>query len=165
MLIGALFISLKNWKQSKALRFGQNKTLWCMHIIRYHWAITRMSNILCNKKAEPQMHYVKSKKPPSEASVQGHCGKVQRTDPWLAEVGLITNRKPREFWGDETVVYLDYGCGYTTLYICQKSELYVKNSDCGTCLVVQWLRICLSTQGTWVQFLVQELRSHVLWRN
>ena len=28
-----------------------------------------------------------------------------------------------------------------------------------TSLVVQWLRICLPTQGTWVQFLAGELRS------
>ena len=35
----------------------------------------------------------------------------------------------------------------------------------GTSLVVQWLRICLPTQGTQVQSLVRELRSHVLWSN
>ena len=27
--------------------------------------------------------------------------------------------------------------------------------------MVQWLRICLPVQGTWVGFLVLELRSHV----
>ena len=32
-------------------------------------------------------------------------------------------------------------------------------------LVVQWLRIPLAKQGTWVQLLVRELRSHVLWSN
>ena len=31
----------------------------------------------------------------------------------------------------------------------------------GTSLVVQWLRTCLQMQGTGVQFLVQELRSHM----
>ena len=31
----------------------------------------------------------------------------------------------------------------------------------GTSLVVQWLRIHLPTQGTWVQSLVEELRSHM----
>ena len=30
----------------------------------------------------------------------------------------------------------------------------------GTCLVVQWLRLCLPKQGVWVQSLVRELRSH-----
>ena len=30
-------------------------------------------------------------------------------------------------------------------------------------LVVQWLRTPLAMQGTWVQSLVRELRSHVLW--
>ena len=32
----------------------------------------------------------------------------------------------------------------------------------GTSLVVQWLRICLAMQGTRVQSLVGELRSHML---
>ena len=32
----------------------------------------------------------------------------------------------------------------------------------GTFLVVQWLRICLPMQGTWVESLVQELRYHML---
>ena len=32
----------------------------------------------------------------------------------------------------------------------------------GTSLVVQWLRICLPMQGTWVRSLVGELRSHML---
>ena len=31
-----------------------------------------------------------------------------------------------------------------------------------TSLVVQWLRIRLAMQGTWVQSLVRELRSHML---
>ena len=31
-----------------------------------------------------------------------------------------------------------------------------------TTLVVQWLRIRLAMQGTWVQSLVRELRSHML---
>ena len=30
-------------------------------------------------------------------------------------------------------------------------------------LVVQWLRICLVIQGTWVQPLVRKLRFHMLW--
>ena len=32
-----------------------------------------------------------------------------------------------------------------------------------TSLVVQWLRICFAMQGTWVQSLFGELRSHKLW--
>ena len=35
----------------------------------------------------------------------------------------------------------------------------------GTFLVVQWLRIHLPMQGTWVRLLVLELRSHVLQGN
>ena len=35
----------------------------------------------------------------------------------------------------------------------------------GTSLVVQWLRICLQMQGTWVQSLVGEPRFHMLWGN
>ena len=36
---------------------------------------------------------------------------------------------------------------------------------CGTYLVVQWLRICLAVQGTLVQLLIRELRSHILQSN
>ena len=32
----------------------------------------------------------------------------------------------------------------------------IKNRIAGTSLVVQWLRICLPVQGTWVRALVQE---------
>ena len=39
------------------------------------------------------------------------------------------------------------------------------NSDSGTSLVAQWLRICLPMQGTWIQSHVRELRSHMLWGN
>ena len=35
----------------------------------------------------------------------------------------------------------------------------------GTSLVVQWLRIPITMQGTWVRSLVRELRSHMLWGN
>ena len=35
----------------------------------------------------------------------------------------------------------------------------------GISLVTQWLRICLAMQGTWVQSLVRELRSHMLRSN
>ena len=48
----------------------------------------------------------------------------------------------------------------------EKSESYVtltmfKADHWGTSLVVQWLRICLPKQGTQVQSLVRELRSHM----
>ena len=40
----------------------------------------------------------------------------------------------------------------------------VENIDLvGTSLVVQWLRVHLPMQGMWVQFLVWELRSRMLW--
>ena len=35
----------------------------------------------------------------------------------------------------------------------------------GTSLVVQWLRIYLATQGTWVRSPVSELRSHMQQNN
>ena len=35
----------------------------------------------------------------------------------------------------------------------------------GTSLVVQWLRIHLAMQRTWVRFLVRELRSYMPWSN
>ena len=37
--------------------------------------------------------------------------------------------------------------------------------ELGTSGVVQWLRICLPMQDTWVPSLVRELRSHVPWGN
>ena len=37
-----------------------------------------------------------------------------------------------------------------------KIETVIKNLPTGTSLVVQWLRICLPMQGTWVRSLVQE---------
>jgi len=36
----------------------------------------------------------------------------------------------------------------------------LKMAEDETSLVVQWLRILPAMQGTWVQFLVRELRSH-----
>ena len=41
----------------------------------------------------------------------------------------------------------------------------IKFSKEGFSLVVQWLRSCLVIQGTWVQSLVRELRSHILQNN
>ena len=38
---------------------------------------------------------------------------------------------------------------------------FPKNNYLGTSLVVQWLRICLATQGKWIWSLVGELRSHM----
>ena len=35
----------------------------------------------------------------------------------------------------------------------------------GTSLMVHWLRSCLPVQGTWVQSLRGELRSHMAWGN
>ena len=39
----------------------------------------------------------------------------------------------------------------------------LKYQECRTSLVVQWLRIYLPMQGTWVWSLVRELRSRLLW--
>ena len=36
-----------------------------------------------------------------------------------------------------------------------------RKKGCGTCLEVQWLRLCLRMQGVWVWSLVGELRSHM----
>ena len=40
-------------------------------------------------------------------------------------------------------------------------QVSFKTHTSGTSLVVQWLRICLAMQGTWVQSPVRKLRSHV----
>ena len=34
------------------------------------------------------------------------------------------------------------------------TQAKIQNDHTGTLLVVQWLRVCLAMQGTWVQFLV-----------
>ena len=47
---------------------------------------------------------------------------------------------------------------YHTSY---KENVSLRNGSLRTSLVVQWLRLCLSMQGTKVQFLVRELRSHM----
>ena len=54
----------------------------------------------------------------------------------------------------------------TDVLIMKLGHRYVQREDCvkmqeGTTLVVQWLRIYLQMQGTWVSSLVRELRSHV----
>ena len=45
-----------------------------------------------------------------------------------------------------------------------KLEEMNKNLSVGTSLVVQWLQTCLAMLGckAWVQFIVGELRSHML---
>ena len=50
-----------------------------------------------------------------------------------------------------------------TLSLLQYSQTNLKIT--GASLVVQWLRICLPMQGTWVWSLIRELRSHMLWGN
>ena len=42
---------------------------------------------------------------------------------------------------------------------------FIRNAPSGTPLVIQWLRVCLTMQGTRVRSLVGELRPHVLWSN
>ena len=45
----------------------------------------------------------------------------------------------------------------------ERCSQYKRLTKRGTLLVVKWLRICLPMQGTRVQSLVGELRSHMLW--
>ena len=44
-------------------------------------------------------------------------------------------------------------------------KILIKKHIYGDSLVVQWLRIKLPMQGTWVQPLVGELRYHMPWDN
>ena len=53
----------------------------------------------------------------------------------------------------------------STIIVGVSNFLYQKGTDSGTSLVVQWLRVSLAMQGTWVQSLVRELRSHMPWSN
>ena len=43
----------------------------------------------------------------------------------------------------------------------EEAQAGIKIARTGTSLMVQWLRICLAMQRTWVQSLVGELRSHM----
>ena len=46
--------------------------------------------------------------------------------------------------------------------LCRNGRVAAERKPCGgTSLVVQWLRICLPMQVTWVRSLVRELRSHM----
>ena len=48
------------------------------------------------------------------------------------------------------------------VYLKSTSRFGYQNLDyLGVSLMVQWLRICLAIQGTWVRSLVRELRSHM----
>ena len=47
----------------------------------------------------------------------------------------------------------------------QTSQRALKTKSQGASLVVQWLRIQLPVQETWVRSLVKKLRSHLLWGN
>ena len=100
-----------------------------MHIIRYHWAITGMSNILCNKKAEPQMPYVKSKKPPSEASVQGHWESTESRS--LAGRGGVDNKQEAEG------VLGRWNCCVSWLWVWLHNPIYL--SKIRTVCQKQWL--------------------------
>ena len=47
----------------------------------------------------------------------------------------------------------------------QAGDSLIRKCTVGTSLVVQWLRICLSMQGTQIRSLVRKLRSHMPWGN
>ena len=48
----------------------------------------------------------------------------------------------------------------------QQNQLeFIRNAPSGTSLVIQWLSVRLTMQGTRVRSLVRELRPQVLWSN
>ena len=48
----------------------------------------------------------------------------------------------------------------------QQNQLeFIRNAPSGTSLVIQWLSVRLTLQGTRVRSLVRELRPQVLWSN
>ena len=63
----------------------------------------------------------------------------------------------------EIVHFSNHGNGETKAEILEDSLENVKQKKRSQemSLVVQCLRICLAMQGTWVQSLVRELRSHM----
>ena len=55
--------------------------------------------------------------------------------------------------------------GWNLMTFCKGILYLIKKSISGTSLVVQWLRIRLLMQRTWIWSLIRELRSHVLQDN
>ena len=67
---------------------------------------------------------------------------------------------------------MDRGAWQTTVFKVAKNQTWLKRLSMQACkqhvgltLVAQWSRICLPMQGTQVQPLVGELRSHMPWSN
>ena len=67
---------------------------------------------------------------------------------------------------------MDRGAWQTTVFRVAKNQTWLKRLSMQACkqhvgltLVAQWSRICLPMQGTQVQPLVGELRSHMPWSN
>ena len=69
------------------------------------------------------------------------------------------------FFQVSTITHNTYtrGHNYEFPYVKRKPEInrYENNEHFGSSLVIRWLRICLPMQGTWVQSLVREVRSHI----
>ena len=72
--------------------------------------------------------------------------------PFFFSLGYTSVIKTKRT-GKQHVAYFNAVCKYN-------KKIYP-----GISLAVQWLRIHLPMQGTWVRFLVGELRSHMPWGN
>ena len=78
---------------------------------------------------------------------------------WLTLKVLTGTMMLRLFggWWCLFAIYLFSGEVTIQIFYPLKKESKSKNTtDCWTSLAVQWLRICLSMQGAWIQSLVQE---------
>ena len=92
------------------------------------------------------------------------CRPVKGLGRWRWWTQLVCRRQG---WAVEIVHFSNHGNGETKAEILEDSLENVKQKKRSQemSLVVQCLRICLAMQGTWVQSLVRELRSHMPWRS
>ena len=115
----------------------------------------------------------------SACQCRGH-----RFDPWVGKIPWRRDWQPtpiflpRESHGQRSLVgCYQWGCkeSHTTEHAHMQTPTNIQTHThlysvfkvfyLGPSLVVQWLRICLPMQVTWVQSLIGELKSHIPWRN
>ena len=90
-----------------------------------------------------------------------YCHKhMETTAPHLSRNVIHLESVDRQFWEIVSALWEEeYSSGDSFGTIDIKPLKFIPFER--TSLVVQWLRICLPVQGTWVQSLVRELRSHM----
>ena len=77
---------------------------------------------------------------------------------WCQTVRQVNNQSIKILWMKDLRQVLKYNSQNQISYMCSIAWIYThsKGTQTLTSLVIQWLRICLQMQGTWVQSLVWE---------